>query len=172
MMVANLKSMPQDVAGYIELTPGERLRGIRELMQITQKNLELSSGVKQGDISAIERGKKGMGLIVARRLADGLGIPVSRLFDEGSRVSEINIRIAELMERFAAKSEADILALMETAAKIDKFKAGAVFKVKRVGGSVGLTRVTKSGRKVAVKAKAKAKPKPAAKTRVRRLKHA
>ena len=169
-MVAKLKSMPQDVVGYIEITPGERLRGLRELMEITQKNLELSSGVKQGDISAIERGKKGMGLVVARRLAKGLGIPVSRLFDEG-RTSEVNTRIAELMERFAAKSEADILAIMETAAEINKFKAGTVFKVKRVRGSVGLTKVTQSAKSVGAKAKAKAKV-PATKTRARRLKHA
>lgn len=168
MMVAKLKSMPQDVVGYIEITPGEKLRGLRELMEITQKNLELSSGVKQGDISAIERGKKGMGLVVARRLANGLGIPVSRLFDEG-RASEVNTRIAELMERFAAKSEADILAIMETAAKINTFKAGTIFKVKRVRGSVGLTKVTQSAKSVGAKTNAKV---PAAKTRARRLKRA
>ena len=167
-MVAKLKSMPQDVVGYIEITPGEKLRGLRELMEITQKNLELSSGVKQGDISAIERGKKGMGLVVARRLANGLGIPVSRLFDEG-RASEVNTRIAELMERFAAKSEADILALLETAAQIHKFTAGTIFKVKRVRGSVGLTKVTQNAKSVGAKTKAKV---PAAKTRARRLKRA
>jgi transcriptional regulator with XRE-family HTH domain len=168
MMVANLKSKPQDVQGYIEITPGERLRGLRELMDITQKDLEVASGVKQGDISAIERGKKGMGLIVARRLAKGMGVPVARLIDEGV-APELNIRIAELMERFATRSEADILALMEAAAKIERFKSGTLFKVKRVGDSFGLTKVKRVAK---LRAKALPKPKTKAKAKVPRLKRA
>ncbi len=81
-MNSHLKSSPQDVVGYVELTVGARIKTYRELMELTQKQLEECSGVKQSVISAIERDKKSMGLTVARKLAAGLGINVSRLVDE------------------------------------------------------------------------------------------
>ena len=60
-MSGNLKSRPQDVVGYVEVSAGAKLRACRELMALTQIELEARSGVKQSVISAIERDKKSMG---------------------------------------------------------------------------------------------------------------
>ena len=83
-MATSLKARSADVVGVENVSLGERLRALRELKAMTQKGLEATSGVRQGDISAIECGKKAMGLAVARKLATGLDVPLPMLLERSS----------------------------------------------------------------------------------------
>lgn len=56
----------------IEVTPGEMLRAIRELQELTQSELARKSGISQSNISALETGARDLGrdraLVLARVL--------------------------------------------------------------------------------------------------------
>jgi len=59
---------------WANMTPGEALRELRELHSLTQAELGKRSGVDQATISALESGRKSMGLDRASRLAKALGV--------------------------------------------------------------------------------------------------
>ena len=65
------------------MTPGEMLRTVRELQELTQAELAGASGVSQPAISAVEKGTAPLGLERARKLAEALGIhPAVLLFPD------------------------------------------------------------------------------------------
>ena len=59
---------------------GARVRGLREEAGMSQEELAVRSGLHTTYVSGIERGKRNVGLLNVHRIADGLGVPVSRLF--------------------------------------------------------------------------------------------
>lgn len=78
MTVIEKKSLTADEA-FADLhekygKAGTLLRGARARLGMTQEKLEELSGVKQGDISKIEAGKRPIGKTVAKRLAKALDI--------------------------------------------------------------------------------------------------
>ena len=58
---------------------GSNLRQLRKERQLTLLDLEVASGVNQGDISRIENGKKNLNLTTFIKLAKGLDIHPSKL---------------------------------------------------------------------------------------------
>jgi transcriptional regulator with XRE-family HTH domain len=58
---------------------GERVRELRRRRGLTLEELAELSGVSRAMISKLERGEKNPTLVVAARLADGLGVTLSRL---------------------------------------------------------------------------------------------
>ncbi|MGF1473669.1 MAG: helix-turn-helix domain-containing protein [Rubrobacteraceae bacterium] len=58
---------------------GLRVRELRRKRGLTLNELAGSSGVSRAMISKIERGEKNPTLVVAARISEGLGIPLSRL---------------------------------------------------------------------------------------------
>lgn len=58
---------------------GERVRELRRVRGLTLEELAGLSGVSRAMISKLERGEKNPTLVVAARLAEGLGITLSRL---------------------------------------------------------------------------------------------
>ena len=82
---------------HAKLTPGKSLRIVRELQGLSQAELANLSGVPQPTISAIESGRKGLGVERARQLAEALSVhpavlafpgweaPVVDLFDAHQR---------------------------------------------------------------------------------------
>lgn len=65
------------------MTPGEMLRTVRELQELSQAELAAASGVSQPAISAVESGTTPLGLERARKLADALSVhPAVLLFPD------------------------------------------------------------------------------------------
>src|ERR671914_1762072 len=60
-------------------TLGERVRELRRGRGLTLEELAERSGVSRAMISKLERGEKNPTLVVAARLAEGLGVTLSRL---------------------------------------------------------------------------------------------
>jgi len=56
----------------IEVSPGESLRILRELQELSQNELAELSGIPQGTISAIENGRVRLGVERAKTLARAL----------------------------------------------------------------------------------------------------
>lgn len=55
-----------------EVTPGESVRIVRELQEMSQNDLAAASGIPQSTISAIENGRVNLGLERAKTLARAL----------------------------------------------------------------------------------------------------
>jgi transcriptional regulator with XRE-family HTH domain len=67
----------------MKLSPGDMLRTMRELQELTQGELSTASGVSQPAISAIENGTEALGVDRARRLAKALSVhPAVLLFPD------------------------------------------------------------------------------------------
>jgi transcriptional regulator with XRE-family HTH domain len=58
---------------------GERVRELRRVRALTLEELAEVSGVSRAMISKLERGEKNPTLVVAAKLAEGLGVTLSRL---------------------------------------------------------------------------------------------
>jgi transcriptional regulator with XRE-family HTH domain len=59
---------------------GARVRALREAAGMSQEELAARSGLHTTYVSGIERGQRNLGLLNVHRVADGLGVPVTRLF--------------------------------------------------------------------------------------------
>ena len=57
---------------HIEVSPGDSLRILRELQELSQNELAERSGIPQGTISAIENGRVRLGVKRAKTLARAL----------------------------------------------------------------------------------------------------
>ena len=67
----------------VHMTPGEMLRTVRELQEMTQAELAEASGVSQPVISAVENELSPLGLERGRKLADALRVhPAVLLFPD------------------------------------------------------------------------------------------
>lgn len=60
-------------------SPGIRLRAHRQSQSLTQKELAQRSGMSQGRISEMEKGKQGIGVRQAKKLAGVLGMDFRKL---------------------------------------------------------------------------------------------
>ena len=59
---------------HARVSPGRRLRILRELNELTQEQLARASGLAQSTISALEKGTKTLGVERAKRLARPLHV--------------------------------------------------------------------------------------------------
>lgn len=64
---------------------GERVRGVRRASGLTLDALATRSGVSRAMLSKVERGEKNPTLVVAAKVAEGLGVPMSRLLGQEER---------------------------------------------------------------------------------------
>ncbi len=64
---------------------GPRIRGLRRERGLTLEELAGRSGVSRAMISKLERGEKNPTLVVAAKVAEGLGITLSQLMDTEER---------------------------------------------------------------------------------------
>jgi transcriptional regulator with XRE-family HTH domain len=60
---------------------GQKLRAIRESKGMSQEKLANDSGLDRTYVSGIERGKRNPSLINISKLAKGLGVKITALFD-------------------------------------------------------------------------------------------
>ncbi len=77
----------------VNLTPGAAVRVFRELQEMTQAELAEASGLAQGTISSIERGRVNLGVERAERLARALKVHPAVLLWPNWRTDEE--RVAE-----------------------------------------------------------------------------
>jgi len=73
---------PANVAGYEELIAlGECVRRLRVSANLSQEELAERSGLHRNYIGGIERGERNCGVMAIFRIAQGLGVPPSKIFD-------------------------------------------------------------------------------------------
>lgn len=58
---------------------GAHLKSLRKQQGLTLIDVEIGSGISNGDLSRIERGKKNLTLTSLSKLAEGLGVSMSEL---------------------------------------------------------------------------------------------
>lgn len=72
-----------DARVHTKVTPGEALKIIRELQEISQNELAKATGISQSNISALEHGTAQMGRVTAMKLAQALHVhPAVLLFPD------------------------------------------------------------------------------------------
>lgn len=59
---------------------GERVRKLRQLLQITQEELAFRSNLHRNYVCDVELGKRNISLKAIYQIANGLGVPVDTLF--------------------------------------------------------------------------------------------
>jgi transcriptional regulator with XRE-family HTH domain len=64
-------------------TFGNRVRALRERIGISQETLAARAGIHRTYIGGVERGERNISLKNIIRIAEALGVPPQRLFDEG-----------------------------------------------------------------------------------------
>lgn len=64
---------------------GSVVRRQRETQGLSQESLADQAGIHRTYVSSIERGKVRLGLDVAKKVADGLGVPLHKLIAEAER---------------------------------------------------------------------------------------
>ena len=60
---------------------GERIRALRKAAGFSQEDFALEIGLDRTYMGGVERGERNVALLNIRKIAKGLKIPVSRLFD-------------------------------------------------------------------------------------------
>jgi transcriptional regulator with XRE-family HTH domain len=113
------KARARDVVGVGEVSPGDRLRAIRELAEMTQVEFGQLVGIAQGDISAMEHGKTPIGLRTATKITTALNLPVTRLIAEEDMLT---LRIREALE--ALDSDELKLSTLEAVEALAKMERG------------------------------------------------
>jgi transcriptional regulator with XRE-family HTH domain len=73
---------------------GQVVRRQREARDLSQEKLAALSGIHRTYVSSIELGKVRLGLDIAKKVADGLGVPLSVLVAEAERDSRHRARPA------------------------------------------------------------------------------
>ncbi|HEX5699055.1 MAG TPA: helix-turn-helix transcriptional regulator, partial [Rubrobacter sp.] len=68
---------------------GDRVRELRRRRSLTLEELAERSGVSRAMISKLERGEKNPTLVVAAKVAEGLGVSLSRLLGMEERRSVV-----------------------------------------------------------------------------------
>ncbi|MEE4281317.1 MAG: helix-turn-helix transcriptional regulator [Pseudomonadales bacterium] len=146
----SIKTVASEVVGVEPVSAANRLKAIRELAGLTQREVEERTGVKQGDISAMERGKKAMGLRVARRLSSGLGIPVTRLIaeEEDARLAKFQMLYSKIESEVKKEGLLEFMEKMVNSAKrkpVIVKKGNAVFSYKVTGRVTARATAKKKG---------------------------
>ena len=72
----------------IDVSPGESVRIIRELQEMSQNDLARATGIAQSTISAIERGRINLGVERAKQLARALKCHPAALVFPGWNVEQ------------------------------------------------------------------------------------
>ncbi|WP_250445858.1 helix-turn-helix domain-containing protein [Actinotalea sp. C106] len=80
-----------DAVGQVGLT----VRATRRRLGLTVEALALRAGVSTGAVSQLERGQGNPALQTLQRLADALGVPVTRLFEESAPPGHLVVRAHE-----------------------------------------------------------------------------
>ena len=73
-----MPSSAPDVTAEVDV--GERLRALRRLRRCTLRTIAARSGLSESFLSQVERGRASASIASLRRIADGLGISISDLF--------------------------------------------------------------------------------------------
>ena len=63
---------------------GANVRRLREKRGISQEAFGFAAGIDRTYVSGVERGRRNPTLTVANKFADGLGVPLWRLFTDDS----------------------------------------------------------------------------------------
>lgn len=72
-----------------EITPGKVIQARRESLGLTQKEVSEMTGLKTTFLSAVENGKKNVGVQTAKKLAAAIGLhPSSILFPTGTNLDK------------------------------------------------------------------------------------
>lgn len=102
---------------------GQRIRNYRIKRGLSQEKLAELADCHPGYIGQVERGEKNATIVSIERIANGLGVPLSRLFEvlpDGSEEME-NIPL-KCYELISEKTVAEQRCLLKLLTEIDEYK--------------------------------------------------
>lgn len=103
---------------------GQRIRNYRTNLGLSQEKLAEMSGCHPTYIGQLERGEKNATLESIERIADALGVSLSRFFEKlGSREGGPRNIPLECYELLSAKSKKEQEQLYKILLEMDKYKA-------------------------------------------------
>lgn len=92
-----MKDMENAEIEFLKLL-GNRVRLFRKALGISQERLAELAGIHPTYVSNIENGKANASIVIYRRVADGLGVPLSQLFDVAQAKEERDDLMRTFME--------------------------------------------------------------------------
>lgn len=105
---------------------GLRIKQLRVLRKLSQKEIALDIGINQGQYSRIESGKVEPTLASLRKIAEALEVSISELLSEDQDLNqEINVPLLEkvkLIEQLEDKEKDSILTIIDMAIAKKRFK--------------------------------------------------
>ncbi len=105
---------------------GLRIKQLRTLRKLSQKEVALDIGINQGQYSRIESGKVEPTLASLRKIAEALEVSISELLSEEQDLNkEINVPLLEkvkLIEQLEDKEKDSILTIIDMAIAKKRFK--------------------------------------------------
>src|SRR5262249_49793676 len=105
--------VPDDLAPYLGRL-GERVRLIRSRRGLSRKVLAQQSGVSERYLAQLEGGTGNCSIVLLRRIAQALSVPVAELIDERPERSIEALLMTQLIDRLGAAEVAEALALLRT----------------------------------------------------------
>ena len=119
------------------LLPSSVVRGLRSERNLSQLELARRAGMSAAQLCKIERGKSELTASTLRRLADGLGVPVSAVLGEGCRVPDASAVPDDVRSAPDAADYVPVLALsageMEVLGAVCDFETALAVEEERLG---------------------------------------
>ncbi len=92
------KSSDQDSDAYLRLL-GERVRTLRNQRGMTRKALAGHADVSQRYLAQLEAGKGNISIVLLRRIARAIGLPVTQLVHDGAEPPLDLVLLTQFLER-------------------------------------------------------------------------
>lgn len=102
---------------------GRRIRGYRISRRMSQEELAERCGLHPTYIGQLERGEKNATLESIAKIAGGLDVPLSRLFENiDDNLPDLPRRAYNILQSVSADEQEILIQLLETACKLKNFK--------------------------------------------------
>ena len=104
MKMARIKSAPNHAADLYLHRLGERVRTLRHQRGITRKALAQHAKVSERYLAQLEVGRGNISIVLLRRIARAIGLPVTQLVHEGAEPPLDLVLLTQFLERLPPES--------------------------------------------------------------------
>src|SRR6476646_5773591 len=135
MKVARAKPAPRETDAYLRRL-GERVRTLRTQRGMTRKALAQHAKVSERYLAQLEAGLGNGSIILLRRIARAIGLPVTQLVQEGAEPALDMVLLSQFLERLppAALAEARTMLLKQFSAPSEDTRRNRIALIGLRGG--------------------------------------
>jgi XRE family aerobic/anaerobic benzoate catabolism transcriptional regulator len=108
-----VRKMAPERGDHFQLALGRRVRELRNRRGLTRKMMAREASVSERHLAQLESGDGNISILLLRRIAATLHVPIEELFSPASEQPAVRLRIQDLLERVPAERLGDVLARLE-----------------------------------------------------------